>query len=160
MENNDSNSSYHIARAGKALGIFTKEQIIQGLKKGTYQYSDHIWDPKNKEAGWRKVSDLFSDSSTGNATPPLPPKSSRPRQWYDGVSIHGDSILGDAYFWEFLLKRARPLFAALVMLVGSVMFAYALTMDPDNSAIRQAVIQQMQTNGLLVILIGVLIAKR
>jgi hypothetical protein len=152
MENNDSNSSYHIARSGKALGAFTKEQIIQGLKKGTYQYSDHIWDPKNKEAGWRKVSDLFSDSSTGNATPPLPPKPTSPRQ-------DNESGLGDVY-WESLLKIVGPVFAALAIMVGSMMFINALTMDPDNSAIRQAVIQQMETNGLLVILIGVLIAKQ
>jgi hypothetical protein len=141
MENNDSNSSYHILRAGKALGLFTKEQIIQGLKNGTYRYSDHIWDPKNKEAGWRKISDLISEPSTGSAATPLPPEPRPPNI----LSTRVDNKYG---------------LAALVILIGSAMFAYALTMDPNNSAIRQAVIQQMETNGLLVILIGVLIAKR
>jgi hypothetical protein len=149
MENNDSNSSYHIARAGKALGVFTKEQIIQGLKNGAYQYSDHIWDPKNKEAGWRKVSDLFSDSSTGNATPPLPPKPTSPRQ---------DSNFGPDSFSR--TQIIQYILSGFVILAGLMMLAYSSMLDADNSAIRQAVLEQMKTNGLLVILIGVLIAKR
>jgi hypothetical protein len=45
-------------------------------------------------------------------------------------------------------------------MIGGLVLINGLTGNPDGSAIRQAVLAQHMTNGILLMILGVLIAKR
>jgi hypothetical protein len=48
----------------------------------------------------------------------------------------------------------------IVFFVGGIVLLSGLAGNPDGSAIRQAVLAQHMTNGILLMILGVLIAKR
>jgi hypothetical protein len=46
------------------------------------------------------------------------------------------------------------------MLAGLITLGVALVRDPDGSAVRQSVLAQYMTNGILLMVLGVLVAKK
>lgn len=61
-----------VSRAAKILGDFSKEEVLDGLSKGTFLPTDYLWDHENKSAGWQKLSTL-SPRPASSPPPPAPP---------------------------------------------------------------------------------------
>jgi hypothetical protein len=148
-------SKLSVSRSGKILGDFPKEEVLAGIEKGLFLPTDHFWDPENKPAGWQKLalllppaeqSKLAAQAATPRKSPapapapsPLPPKEESQWSWWKAIRV----ILG-----------------VIVFLIGAFVGVDALAQNPDGSAIRQAVLAQWGTNGILLMIFGLLIARK
>jgi len=147
-----------VSKGGQILGDFTRQEIQEGLSNGTLLPDDHFWDPENKSAGWQKLSDLpkepeppKTNSSNHPAIPtPLPaPQAQPPAKAQDAASKRAE----DDAAMRFNL-------GVVIILAGLFIVFLGVIGDPKDSAIRQAVLSQMITNGLLAMIFGLILARK
>jgi hypothetical protein len=147
-----------VSKGGQILGDFTRQEIAEGLANGTLLPDDYYWDPENKSAGWQRLSDLPKEpeqpkASSSNPlaipTPPSAPQAQPPAKAQDAANKKAED---DA--------AMRLTFGVIIILGGMFIVFLGLVGDPRDSAIRQAVLSQMITNGLLVMIFGLILARK
>jgi hypothetical protein len=147
-------SIHKVARSGKHLGDFELWELRPALEAGKLLWTDHYWTTGMPK--WEKLETIRTlvmaakkPAPTPEPTtpPPSPPPSAQPPM-PAGPKEEPDSRAGSQAV------------GTLVFLTGGLVLINGLTGDPDGSAIRQAVLAQHMTNGILLMILGVLIAKR
>jgi hypothetical protein len=144
-----------VARKGQHIGEFEPWELKVALETGKLQWTDDFW--TSGMAKWAKLESIRTQilaaqkptQASPPSTPPpvLPPPSSGP-QLPTGPKEVPDSRAGS------------QVVGTLVFLAGGLVLINGLTGNPDGSAIRQTVLAQHMTNGILLMILGVLIAKR
>jgi hypothetical protein len=136
---------YKVARGGKTIGDFKAWELKEWLANDRLRWTDDYWHAGM--TGWAKLETirapiLAAQKPTPPTPPPMPPKQGGKDQALPGC-VH------------FVLL---PI-GVIVFLIGGLVLLSGLTGNPDGSAIRQAVLAQHMTNGILLMILGVLIAK-
>lgn len=145
-----------VSRGGKILGDFTKEEVLEGLSKGTFLPTDYFWDPENKSAGWQKLSTL-SPGSASSPPPPAPPVKPTASPAQPKPAVIQPAKIETQWGW---FKTIRFILGIIVFFWGALLAMIGAGGDPTGSAIRQAVLAQHVTNGLLLMILAVLIARK
>ncbi len=147
-------SIHKVARSGKHLGDFELWELRPSLEAGKLLWTDHYWTTGMPK--WEKLETIRTlvmaakkPAPTPEPTtpPPSPPPSAQPPM-PAGPKEEPDSRAGSQAV------------GTIVFMIGGLVLINGLTGNPDGSAIRQAVIAQHMTNGILLMILGVLIAKR
>jgi hypothetical protein len=140
-----------IARKGNEIGEFSPWEINQKWIAGEISMTDDYW--RGGMAKWGKLQEIKDEilaakkpePTSPNETPapspvipPLPPSPARPSD---------DS---SPYF----------AFGVIVFIIGAITLLGGLASDATGSAIRQGVFAQHMTNGILLMILGVMLAKR
>jgi hypothetical protein len=146
---------YKVARKGQHIGEFEPWELKVALETGKLEWTDDFW--TSGMAKWAKLESIrdqiLAAQKPAQASPPstpppaLPPPSSGP-QLPAGPKEEPDSRAGSQAV------------GTIVFMIGGLVLINGLTGNPDGSAIRQAVLAQHMTNGILLMILGVLIAKR
>ena len=140
-----------IARAGKEIGEYGLWEANQKWIAGEISMSDDYW--RSGMSRWGKLQDIKDEllaakkpeSSPTKAepqaqtpVPPLPPAQPAPKE------------------------EPSPLVAIgiIVFVIGALTLLGGLASDATGSAIRQGVFAQHMTNGILLMILGVLLAKK
>ena len=143
---------YKVARAGKSLGDFQLWELKEALQSAKLQWSDDYW--HTGMPNWAKLESIRAlilasqKPTTTTPPPPLPPPASGPQ-----APSQPKPELSDG-------QRALIAIGLIVGGIGGLVLLSGLTSDPSGSAIRQGVLAQHMTNGILLMILGVLIAKR
>lgn len=146
--------TYKIARSGKHLGDFELWELKPALEAGKLLWTDHYWTTGMSK--WEKLETIRTPIITAKkpaptpdpiTPPPTPPPSAQPPM-PTGPKEEPDSRAGSQAV------------GTIVFMIGGLVLINGLTGNPDGSAIRQAVLAQHMTNGILLMILGVLIAKR
>ena len=139
-----------IARGGKELGEFSAWEICRKWMDAELSLTDDYWRPGMTR--WGKLREIknellaaqkpkaVTDSPAPSPAPPKPPAAIEKKEGADGC---GGTILG-----------------AIVIVVGALTLLTGFTGDATGSAIRQGVLMQQMTNGILLMILGVLLAKK
>ena len=148
-------SIYKVARKGKHLGEFGPWELKNALEAGKLLWTDDYW--TSGMAQWAKLETIRPQllsaqqpapaQPSGTPPPPLPPGVPPPQATPDGADKTNVNV-------------GAQVVGTLVFLVGGLVTLSGLTSSPEGSAIRQGVIVQHMTNGILLMILGVLIAKR
>jgi hypothetical protein len=140
-----------VARKGKDLGEFSLAELSQKWVEGAVVMSDDYWRPGMR--AWGKLQDIReeilsagsppsaagaqrSETTTGSPTPPAPA----------GKTPQAEAGAGRA-------------FGSIVFIIGAITLLSALTGDATGSAIRQSVLAQHMTNGILLMILGTLLTR-
>ena len=127
-------SKYKVAREGKVFGEFELWEIKNWVEGGRLSWTDDFW--QEGMDNWAKLdvikSQILKAQRTGNAPTDSPTTANSK------------------------LTTAGTVF----MLAGLITLGVALVRDPDGSAVRQSVLAQYMTNGILLMILGVLVAKK
>jgi hypothetical protein len=140
-----------IARAGKLIGEFGIWEVKQKWIASELSMSDDYW--RSGMTRWGKLQDIKeeilasaepvqhaprTESEFSQTTPPLPPP----------VTASDESPSG----FKFV--------GVIVFIIGAFTLLCGFASDATGSAIRQGVFAQHMTNGILLMILGVLLAKR
>jgi hypothetical protein len=160
-----------VSRAGTILGDFSREEVLEGLSKETFLPTDYFWDPENKSAGWQELGLLpkttaqMEPTQTGhNATANIPISTSpNPPNKQGGYS----PLYELGYFIGHILSWFRVIWNGLshfmgtaAIVIGLFYISESVFSDQVRSAIHQGVLAQWMTNGLLLILIGIILKRK
>jgi len=145
---------HKVARKGQHIGEFEPWELKVALETGKLQWTDDFW--TSGMAKWEKLETIRTLIITAKkpaptpdpiTPPPTPPPSAQPPM-PTGPKEEPDSRAGSQAV------------GTIVFMIGGLVLINGLTGNPDGSAIRQAVLAQHMTNGILLMILGVLIAKR
>jgi hypothetical protein len=140
-----------IACKGKEIGEFSPWEINQKWIAGEISMTDDYW--RGGMTKWGKLQEIKEEilaakkpepatpmaaPAPSPVIPPLPPSPAQP------------SDNGSPYF----------AFGVIVFIIGAITLLGGLASDATGSAIRQGVFAQHMTNGILLMILGVLLAKR
>jgi hypothetical protein len=145
-----------VSRAGTILGDFSREEVLEGLSKETFLPTDYFWDPENKSAGWVKMNTL-SPEAASSPPPPAPQAKPAVRPTQSKPAVIQPTKVEVQWGW---LKTIRFILGIIIFLWGTLLAVIGAGGDPAGSAIRQAVLAQHVTNGLLLMILAVLIARK
>ena len=146
--------TFKIARSGKHIGDFELWELRPALEAGKLLWTDHYWTTGMPK--WEKLETIRTlvmaakkpaPTTEPTTPPPSPPPSAQPPM-PAGPKEEPDSRAGSQAV------------GTIVFMIGGLVLINGLTGNPDGSAIRQAVLAQHMTNGILLMILGVLIAKR
>jgi hypothetical protein len=147
-----------VSRAGNILGDFTREEILKGIQNGTFSPEDYFWDPENKSAGWQRLSDLPKEPEppkpSASNPPAVPPQPSSAQAGATEKPVNAASKNAEEN------PSGRSSLGVFIILVGMFIAFIGIIGDPEGSAIRQGVLSQMITNGLLVMIFGLIFARK
>jgi hypothetical protein len=132
--------TYQIIRAGQTIGNYPLWEIRQRLATDQLAFTDEYVRTGSAEKG--RLIDLKEAILASSRPEAAAPMSHRGAASGQEVSFYG------------------PLVGSLVGIAGIVVLAIGLFSSPDGSAIRQQVLVQYMTNGILLMILGVLLAKR
>lgn len=134
-----------VARAGKELGEYAIWEISERWAAGHLSMADDYW--RAGMTSWGKLQDIKEEiitakkpAETAEVTSPPPPL---PAKKNSEEANGGSSLLG-----------------TIVFAIGAITLLSALTGSPDGSAIRQGVLAQHMTNGILLMILGRLISTK
>ena len=145
---------HKVARKGQHIGEFEPWELKVALETGKLQWTDDFW--TSGMSKWEKLETIRPLIITAKkpaptpdpiTPPPTPPPSAQPPM-PTGPKEEPDSRAGSQAV------------GTIVFMIGGLVLINGLTGNPDGSAIRQAVLAQHMTNGILLMILGVLIAKR
>jgi hypothetical protein len=138
-----------VARKGMVIGEYQSWEICEKWAAGEISLTDDYW--REGMATWGKLQDIKEDIITAkrpptlqaasNPPPPLP-LASQPTRSEDDAS-GGSSLMGSILF-----------------IIGAITLLAGLTSDATGSAVRQGVLAQHMTNGILLMILGKLISRR
>jgi hypothetical protein len=138
-----------VARKGLVIGEFQLWEVFEKWTAGEISMTDDYW--RDGMSTWGKLQDIKEEiitakrpptsQATSNPPPPLPAanRSSRPEDNPSG----GSSLAG-----------------TIIFIIGALTLLSGLFSDATGSAIRQGVLAQHMTNGILLMILGKLIAAR
>jgi hypothetical protein len=140
-----------IARKGKEIGEFSPWEVNQKWIAGEISMTDDYW--RGGMTKWGKLQEIKDEILAAKklepATPietPAPPDVIPPLP-LPPVQPSNDS---SPYF----------AFGVIVFIIGAITLLGGLASDATGSAIRQGVFAQHMTNGILLMILGVLLAKK
>jgi hypothetical protein len=131
---------YKVSRAGNTIGNFTLWEIKEWIQTGKLDWTDDFWTEGMKE--WAKLEVIRKHVLSAEKPSASPGQES----YLKPPSIDVSSKL--------------PAIGLLIFFVGAAVMFLGIIHDPDGSAIRQEVLMQQITNGILLMILGVLIAKK
>lgn len=137
---------YKVARAGKTTGEFDLLGLKEALEKGQLQWTDDYW--KSGMPNWAKLESIRAEILAAQRQSPPPPLPKEPIGKVHTQKEKNDLIHG------LLLAMGIMSFA-----IGGLTLLSGLAGNPDGSAIRHGVLMQQMTNGILLMILGVLLAK-
>lgn len=170
----DPDALLSISRQGSILGQFTLRAVRDGLLNGKFRATDVYW--VRGMAGWDSLDKLpapaepkpeepppaTEPSATAGASSPsalaLPP----PPAAVTARPGSAPPAIPKAPSSPQPASPANPAWKARgngLIVVGALVFLYGLLADPQGSAIRQQVLVQHMTNGLLFAIAGLLVRK-
>lgn len=138
-----------VAREGKEIGEFWPWEVCERWAAGQLSMTDDYW--REGMSSWGKLQDIKEEiitskrpeqtTKTSTPPPPLPTinKSQQPGEKTSG----GSSLSG-----------------GIVFIIGAITLLSGLTGSPDGSAIRQGVLAQHMTNGILLMILGKLLSAK
>ena len=139
-------TNYKVARGGKTIGDFKAWELKEWLADDRLRWTDDFW--HTGMTAWAKLETIRTVIlAAQKPAPPTPP----PKQLGQADSKQDND--GCVHF------ALLPI-GVIVIFVGGIVLLSGLTGNPDGSAIRQAVLAQHMTNGILLMILGVLIVKR
>lgn len=141
-----------VARAGKELGEFSAWEACRKWIDGELSLSDDYWRPGM--TSWGKLREIKEEllaaqkpepttTAPTQPAPPIPPKppvGTKSKESNDGC---GGTVIGAIFF-----------------IIGTLTLLMGFVGDATGSAIRQGVLTQQMTNGILLMILGVLLAKK
>lgn len=160
-----------VSRAGKILGDFTKEEVLEGLSKGTFLPTDYFWDPENKSVGWQELGlmpkplvpkeppqagpSALGESTKGNLT-----NSPNKQGGYSPLYELG-YVIGHMLSWlKVIWNGLSPFMGTAAVVIGILYVFEGAFSTQARSAIHQGVLAQWMTNGLLLIIIGLMLKRK
>jgi hypothetical protein len=129
--------NYQISRAGQPIGTFRLWEIRQRLAQDQLAFTDEYVRIGSQDHG--RLIDL-KDAILAASRP-------------EAASFIANRGGHEVSFYG-------PLVGSIVGIAGIIVLAIGLLTSPDGSAIRQQVLAQHMTNGILLMILGVLLAKR
>jgi hypothetical protein len=171
----DSNKLITIAREGNNLGQFPISSVRIGLGNGKFILSDNYW--VSGMPTWQTLDQLPAEPtpqpSMPNAlfenpvTPEAPPITQGTRvpqtkqtdfNLPTTMPMQPNQILAPPPLFPMPLDWRKTV-STILLTIGVIVFIYGLTTSPDGSAIRQQVLVQHMTNGLLFSIIALIVRK-
>lgn len=139
---------YTVARDGKTIGDFNIWELKEGLSEKSLSWDDDYWHADM--TNWAKLETIRHQIvHAQKPTPTAPPKTiSSPPSLPTAQANPKD-------------KRNEGAIAlgVILFIAGCVVLLRSATSDPGN-VIQQAVLAQYMTNGILLMILGVLMAKK
>jgi len=132
-------NQYKVSRKGEEIGTFDIWGIKEGLATNRLLWTDDFWTQGMK--GWSKLEVIRKQVMAAEMTAPLGDDGSENKQPSD-------------------ITEKFPIIGLFILFVGAAVFLIGMVGNPDGSAVRQQVLMQQMTNGLLMMILGVLIAKK
>lgn len=129
---------YKVSRSGETLGSFTLWEIKEWLRLGKLNWTDDVW--TQGMADWTKLEVIKTHvlAAEKPSSEPIEEALFKPR-----LNIAGK----------------LPLIGLAIFFLGAFVLFIGIIRDPDGSAIRQQVLMQQMTNGILLMILGAIIAK-
>jgi hypothetical protein len=127
-------SKYKVAREGKVFGEFELWEIKDWIKGGRLSWMDDFWEEGMDK--WAKL-EVIKEQILKAQRPTI-------------ASINS----------EVAPNKNLARVGSVLMAAGLITLAIALFSSPEGSAIRQTVLAQYMTNGILLMILGVLVAKK
>jgi hypothetical protein len=130
---------YKVSRNGQPIGTFDIWGIKEGLDDGKLRWTDDFWTQGMNE--WSKlevIRKLVMSSDKAGSQGGLSPDD---KPAYD-------------------ITEKFPIIGLFILFVGAAVFVIGMVGNPDGSAVRQQVLMQQMTNGLLIMILGAIIAKK
>jgi hypothetical protein len=154
-----------ISRSGKEIGSYEAKEAVRLKLIGTLKGTDFYWHEGMTE--WAPLLKLEASETFRQ----LAEKAKAKEDEEDRAKRKADEdAISAAARILWVKKRASDrldesgwffhLIGVLCFLLGGAVLLKALGGDPDGSAIRQAVLAQHMTNGILLMILGCIIAKR
>lgn len=146
----DSKAKIKISREGVNVGEYQLWQIAILVRIGKILVTDHYWHEGMKE--WKKLSDSEIIKESVEAKNKM--------DKLESSKVAQDNIFESSKaLYMFLVSSLNTLFITVIFIIGFYMFMSGVFGNPEGSAIRQAVLEQRTTNGLLMMILGTLIHK-
>lgn len=143
--------TYKVARIGKTIGDFKAWELKEWLADERLRWTDDYW--HTGMTGWAKLETIRTPILAAQKPAPATPPASQNSSIAPGKSSAKED---DSAFSHSMLM----LIGGIVIMIGGLVLLSGLTGNPDGSAIRQGVLAQHMTNGILLMILGVLIAKK
>jgi len=154
-----------ISRDGKEFGAYEAREAVRLLLNGTLKGTNFYWHDGMTE--WApllklKSSETFRQLVEKAKTKAEEEERAKKRADEDAISAAARDLWIKKKASERLDENGSVflVFGILCFLLGGAVLLKALGGDPDGSAIRQAVLAQHMTNGILLMILGCIIAKR
>jgi hypothetical protein len=133
----DPKTKIKILRNGVSRGEYELWQIALLIKTGEVLSTDHYWHDGMTE--WKLVTDIIKLAQKAEAE--FKASFTKPSSISDKPKDDGD-------------KKGNPTIGVIVFLIGILVLVDGLLTSPRDSAIRQAVLYQEMTNGILLMILG------
>ena len=154
-----------ISRDGKEVGTYEAQEAVRLLISGILKRTDFYWHDGMTE--WAPLLKLEASETFRQLAINAKAKAEledRAKRKADEEAISAAArVLRVKKMASDRLDESGVLFkliGVLFFLIGGAVLLKALGGDPDGSAIRQGVIAQYMTNGILLMILGCIIAKR
>lgn len=160
-----------ISRGGKEIGTYEAKEAVRLLISGILKNTDFYWHEGMTE--WAPLLKLgasetlrqFAERAKAKEVEMAKAKEEdRAKRMADEEAISAAArVLRIKKMASDRLDDSGVLFkliGVLFFVIGGAVLLKALGGDPDGSAIRQAVLAQHMTNGILLMILGCIIAKR
>jgi len=141
-----------VARKGKDLGEFSLAELSQKWVEGAVVMSDDYWRPGMR--AWGKLQDIREEILSAG-TPPKTADTERP----EATPGSPTPPTPEAKTPEAEAGAGRT-FGSIVFIIGAITLLSGLMGDATGSAIRQSVLAQHMTNGILLMILGTLLTRR
>lgn len=165
-----------ISRKGNEIGTFSPEEVVSLHAKGTLEDTDFYWHTGMSD--WARLSQFLlaevrrrQDEKERSEEAKRAERLARER----AKAKEDEARSAEAARINRSLERARsddgsgdkkddvqgwPTVGALTFIIGGFVLVNGLASNPDGSAIRQQVLAQHMTNGILLMILGFVMARR
>jgi hypothetical protein len=150
----DPKTKIKISRNGLNRGEFELWQITALIKSGEILSTDHYW--YDGMAEWKLVTEIIklaqiadSEFKSTNSQPPPLPKSSATSTDSNQDQLKKESKVK-------IREKGNSIVGGFIFIVGVLVLLKGLFSNPYDSAVREAVLYQEMTNGILLMILGTL----
>lgn len=167
-----------VSRQGKEIGTFPADEVITLYAKGTLRDTDFYWhngmsdwaplgqflladarrrkDEQEKADEAKRAERLARERAKAKEDEARSAEAARISQLQERARSQGESREGD----KSDDVSGWPIAGALAFIIGGFVLFNGLMGSPDGSAIRQQVLAQHMTNGILLMILGFVMARK